>query len=113
MRHFKAVAPVKALTGALVLMAALAVVGCGTQSGRTIITQGATSDPVMGTAPQAGEYMLFTAASPNPTTTVRLNEGEPLGFRRGDDGHLIGVAGNQTSDLPKGTAQAYWKLQTK
>lgn len=87
--------------------------GCGAQAGKTIITQGATAEPVMGTAPQTGEYMLFTAMSPNPTSTVRVKEGDPLGFRRADDGHLVGVAGTQSFDLPKGTGQAYWKLQEK
>jgi len=94
------------------LFCGVAAIGCGAQSGKTIITQGARSEPVMGTATATGEYMLYTAASPNPTTTVRLREGDPLGFRRGDDGHLVAVAGTQTTDLPRGTAQAYWKLQS-
>ena len=83
--------------------------GCGLQGGQTVITQGATSDPVMGTAPDTAKYMLYTAASPNPTATVRVEAGKPLGFRRADDGHLIGVADTQMFDLPKATAQAYWK----
>lgn len=88
--------------------------GCGAQAGRTIVTQGAMSEPVMSSAPQTGEYMLYTAMSPNPTSTVRLKEGDALGFRRADDGHLVAVAGNQQPiDLPKGTSQAYWKLQQK
>jgi hypothetical protein len=85
--------------------------GCGSQPGKTIITQGANAEPVMGNATESGEYMLYTAASPNPTATVRLNSGDPLGFRRADDGHLVAVAGQQSFDLPKGTVQAYWKLQ--
>jgi len=93
------------------LFAAPAFIGCGAQPGRTIITQGANAEPVMGSATDSGEYMLYTAASPNPTSTVRLNAGDPLGFRRAEDGHLVAVAGNQTFDLPKGTAQAYWKLE--
>ena len=87
--------------------------GCGTQPGQTIMTQGANAEPVMGNAPQAGEYMLYTAASPNPTSTVRVKEGDPLGFRRADDGHWVAIAGDQSFDLPKGTAQMYWKVETK
>lgn len=98
---------------ALFTSAALLVGGCGAQRGETIVTQGATAEPVMQTAPQTGEYMLFTAASPNPTATVRLREGDQLGFRRGDDGHLVAVAAGQSFELPRGTAQAYWKLQNK
>lgn len=104
----------RALIASLAVFTGIAVfTGCGAQPGRTIITQGANAEPVMGTAPQAGEYMLYTAASPNPTATVRLKEGDQLGFRRADDGHLVAVASGQSFDLPKGTAQAYWKLEEK
>ena len=100
-------------TGSLlsILLLAAGLVGCGSQGGRTIYTQGANADPVMGTAPESGTYQLYTTLSPNPTTTVKLKEGETLGFRKTDDGRMVGVAGNQTVDLPKGTAQAYWKLK--
>jgi hypothetical protein len=87
--------------------------GCGSQPGRTVMTQGANAEPVMGTAPQSGEYMLYTAASPNPTSTVRVKEGDPLGFRKADDGHWMAVAADQSFDLPHGTAQMYWKLEEK
>ena len=87
--------------------------GCGAEPGRTIVTQGASAEAVMGTALQSGEYMLYTAASPIPTETVRLKEGDQLGFRRADDGHLVAVASAQSFDLPKGTAQASWKLEEK
>jgi hypothetical protein len=108
MRATKMILATFALSGALMLLP-----GCGTQPGRTIMTQGFNAEPVMGIAPQTGEYMLYTTASPNPTSTVRLKEGDPLGFRKADDGHWIAVAGNQSFDLPKGTAQMYWKLQEK
>jgi len=85
--------------------------GCGTQAGKTIVTQGFEAEPVMETAPSTGEYMLFTAASPNATATVQLKEGDALGFKKATDGHWIGVAGSESFDLPKGTAQAYWKLE--
>ena len=103
----------KGIVTTFVLMALVQffVAGCGAQGGKTIMTQGANAEPVMGTAPQAGEYMLYTAASPNPTATVRLNQGDPMGWRRANDGHLVAVAGSQTFDLPHGTVQAYWKQQ--
>ena len=85
--------------------------GCGAQGGKTIYTQGANAEPVMGSAPQAGTYQLYTAMSPNPTTTVRLDEGDPLGFRKNAEGRIEGVAGEQAVALPKGTMQAYWKLK--
>jgi hypothetical protein len=100
-------------TLACLLVSGLLLTGCGAQPGTTIMTQGANAAPVMGNAPQSGEYMLYTAASPNPTSTVRVKEGDPLGFRRADDGHWIAVAGDQSFDLPHGTAQMYWKLEPK
>jgi hypothetical protein len=94
------------------IAAALLLVGCGSQPGKTIVTQGATADPVMQRAPESGTYKLYTSMSPNPTTTVRLNEGDRLGFRRNPDtGQLEGVAGDTVQPLGKGTAQAYWKLE--
>jgi hypothetical protein len=96
---------------AAVLFALAALTGCGAQGGKTIYTQGANAAPVMGSAPQAGVYQLYTTLSPNPTTTVRLKEGDPLGFRKNADGLMEAIAGDQVIDLPKGTAQAYWKLK--
>jgi hypothetical protein len=86
--------------------------GCGAQPGRTVITQSPTGEPIMLRAPETGTYQLYTASSPNPTTTVKLNEGDQLGFRKTADGRLEAVAGdNQPVTLGKMTAQAYWKLR--
>src|SRR4051794_16987784 len=95
------------------LCAALAcglVAGCGAQAGSTVMTQGARSAPVMGTAPETGRYALYTAFSANPTKVVDLREGDPLGFRKTADGRIEAVAGDQTNVLSGATAQAYWKL---
>jgi hypothetical protein len=90
---------------------ALFLVGCGSQPGKTIVTQGSNAEPVMQSAPQNGTYKLYTTMSPNPTTTVRLRAGDRLGFERAEDGQLIGVGGDTLQPLGKGTVQAYWKLQ--
>ena len=102
-----------ARTACLSLVLAAAVVGCGAQPGKTIVTQGANANPVMQTAPESGVYKLYTSLSPNPTTTVQLNAGDRLGFERGPDNELIAVGGDTRQPLGKGTAQAYWKLQKK
>ena len=96
---------------ALAVTLGMLVVGCGLQGGKTIVTQGATADPTLITAPETGTYKLYTAFSPNPTTTVKLKEGDPLGFRKTSDGHIEAVAGDQTQVLSGATAQAYWKLE--
>lgn len=97
---------VRGLAAAMLLV----VVGCGAQKGETIVTQGMTAQPVMQEAPQSGIYKLYTAMSPNPTTTVRLNRGDPLGFEKSGD-RWVAVGGSERTTLGAGTTQAYWKLQ--
>jgi IMP dehydrogenase/GMP reductase len=97
--------------GMALTVAVASLGGCGAQPGKTIVTQGANAAPVMVTAPQSGTYKLYTSMSPNPTTTVRLQSGDKLGFTRDDQGRLVAVGGDTMQPLGKGTAQAYWKLQ--
>jgi hypothetical protein len=85
--------------------------GCGTQEGETVMTGGPETKDNVGKAPRTGTYKLYTAMSPNPTLTIKLNEGDPLGFRKAEDGHIDAVYGSQTYALGKGTTQAYWKVQ--
>lgn len=85
--------------------------GCGSQEGETVMTGGPETAENMGKAPRSGTYLLFTAMSPNPTATVKLNEGETLGFRKAADGRIEAVAGTQTFRLGKGTTQCYWKVK--
>jgi hypothetical protein len=92
-------------------MACAGGTGCGLQPGHSVMTQNRNSDPVLATAPDSGEYALYTATSPNAMATVKVNRGDPLGFRRADDGHLVAVAGDQNFDLPAHAAQAYWKFE--
>ena len=100
-----------ALLSIPLLALAVSAGGCGSQPGKTIFTQGPNSEFVMGEAPETGTYALYTATSPNPTTTVKLNEGDPLGFRKSDKGRIEAVAGDQSTELGAGTSQAYWKLK--
>ncbi|HLL90678.1 MAG TPA: hypothetical protein VK324_15360 [Tepidisphaeraceae bacterium] len=93
------------------LTAMLFVAGCGSQEGETIFTAGPTTDTVGGKAPKGGTYKLFTAASPNPTLTVSVDEGAPLGFRKNAEGNIEAFYNDKTHVLNKGTAQAYWKHQ--
>jgi len=90
---------------------ALALTGCGSQEGETVMTAGPNSSDNVGKAPSTGTYMLYTAASPNPTLTEKLNEGDTLGFRKNADGQIEAVYKDKSYALPKGTAQAYWKVK--
>ena len=95
----------------LLLPLLLNLAGCGSQEGETVMTGGPETTTNVGKAPRNGTYLLFTAMSPNPTATVKLNEGDPLGFRKLEDGRIEAVAGTQTFTLGKGTAQCYWKVR--
>ena len=75
------------------------------------MTQNGNSDAILATAPDSGEYALYTATGANATATVKVDRGDPLGFRRASDGHLVAVAGDQHFDLPSHVAQAYWKFE--
>ena len=101
-----------ALAGALAVVVAVATPGCGSQEGETISTGGPETVDNVGKAPSAGTYKLYTAMSANPTLTVKLGEGDKLGFRKAaDDGRLEAVYGDKTHKLNEGTSQAYWKLE--
>lgn len=95
----------------LVLALLLVVAGCGSQKGKTVMTAGPDSGDNVGTAPETGTYTLYTAMSPNPTLTVKLNQGDKLGFRKAADGRIEAVYGDKTYDFDKGTAQVYWKVE--
>jgi hypothetical protein len=94
-----------------VLALALILAGCGSQKGKTVFTAGPDSGDNVGTAPETGEYALYTSMSANPTRIEKLNQGDKLGFRKSADGRIEAVWKDQTYDFDKGTAQVYWKLQ--
>ncbi|HEY2588488.1 MAG TPA: hypothetical protein VGI81_22295 [Tepidisphaeraceae bacterium] len=99
------------LAYATVLGLVLFASGCGSQKGKTVFTAGPNSGTNVGTAPQDGTYLLYTAMSPNPTVTVKLKEGDKLGFQKTSDGRIEAVYDDKTYDFDKGTAQAYWKVE--
>ena len=85
--------------------------GCGTQEGETVMTAGPNSPDNVGKAPYTGTYLLYTAASPNPTLTQNLKEGDTLGFRKTTEGQIEALYGDKSYTLPKGTMQVYWKVK--
>ena len=99
------------LTASALLALAFLVAGCGSQKGKTLFTAGPNSGTNDGTAPQDGQYLLYTSMSPNPTLTVNLKQGDKLGFQKASDGRIEAVYGDKTYDFDKGTAQVYWKVE--
>jgi len=100
-----------ALLGVLLLVA-----GCGSQKGKTVFTAGPDSGDVVGTAPETGTYTLYTAMSGNPTITVKMKQGDKMGFRKSSDGKIEAVytvdGKENTYDFDKGTTQVYWKVES-
>jgi hypothetical protein len=96
-------------TSMVLMVLALLVTGCGSQEGETVMTAGPTNPDVSGTATKTGTYTLYTAMSPNPTMTLKLKEGDKLGFRKADGDRIEAYAGDQTHIFNKGTTQVYWK----
>lgn len=89
----------------------LVLSGCGSQEGETVMTAGPNSPDNVGKAPYSGTYLLYTAASPNPTLTQKLKEGDSLGFRKTPEGQIEALYGDKSYTLPKGTMQVYWKVK--
>jgi hypothetical protein len=101
------------LAAASTLLLIAYATGCGAQQGETVFTAGPGNENVSGTAPYTGTYTLYTALSPNPTLTIKVQQGDPMGFRKADDGNIEAFAGKapneQTHKFGKGTTQVYWK----
>jgi len=93
----------------------LLVAGCGSQKGKTVFTAGPGSGDNVGTAPETGTYTLYTSMSENPTLTIKLNQGDKLGFRKSSDGRIEAVYAvngeEKTYPFDKGTTQVYWKVE--
>lgn len=83
------------------------IAGC---SPPTVMVQAPNTAARMGSAPETGQYLLYTGSSLSSLWATHLREGDPLGFRRSDDGRWIAIAGSRSFILPTGTTQMYWKL---
>lgn len=101
----------RALLPSLALAATVLLAACGSQKGETVFTAGPNSADTNGKAPSSGTYLLYTSMSPNPTNTVTLKEGDPMGFRKSADGRIEAFWNDQKYDFEKNTAQVYWKLE--
>lgn len=94
------------------LVLALSAAGCGAQGGETRIKYERSAEPSMTTAPEDGEYALYTASDATPKVVQRLRRGDRLGFERTDAGRVRAVAGQDYAQvLPDNTLEAYWKLR--
>ena len=97
---------------AVVVVAPLALAGCGTQPGKTLQTYGrGKTPPPLATMSQDGTLALYPSNGTTPIYTAHLNSGDEYGFRKEGD-KTVAVAGDKTIPL-EGTLTTswYWKKQ--
>jgi hypothetical protein len=105
MKSFAFVASVVLLGGVL------ALAGCGAVGGgKTVVKYDEGSTPIETKAPQQGSYALYSTTDYNPQIVVTLSEGDNVGFRKGEGGQLIAVAGSREIPLQSNKTY-YWKRQ--
>ena len=68
------------------------------------VTVFSADNPTLAARPRDGrggrQVFALPGAEPAAATEVELKSGQPLGFRKAEDGHWVAVAGEQTFDLP-------------
>jgi hypothetical protein len=78
--------------------------------GRTVVKYEPDVDPVVTGAPESGQYALYSRADAAPKTTVFLEQGEEIGFRRGERGEVVAIAGGREIPLDA-DRNYYWHRQ--
>jgi len=88
---------------------AISLSGCGTmRGGETIVKYDASQHPILTEVRSSGDYELFSTTDFNPQVTLYVKEGEPIGFKSGETGQVIAVAGSHEYPL-KSNSTYYWK----
>ena len=99
------------LSSVALLGGLLALSGCGAVGGgKTVVKYDEGTTPIETKAPAQGSYALYSTTDYNPEIVVTLNEGDNVGFRKGDNGQLIAIAGNREVPLQSNKTY-YWKRQ--
>jgi hypothetical protein len=101
--------------GKLCLSAALALglllAGCGMQPGSTLVKYEKGGDAITTTAPEDGNYSLYSTDDVTPMVKYPLSKGDKIGFMSNADGSVTAVAGSN-SQMIKTSMLAhnyYWK----
>ena len=91
---------------------ALTLVGCGLQSGSTVVKyEKGQALPKMTDAPKSAMYSLYDSRDTTPQISYQLEEGDKLGFD-GEMNDVKAVAGSNSYKIDPGTVTTYyWKMQ--
>jgi hypothetical protein len=98
----------------VVVAMGLALVGCGAQPGKSLVKYTRDSPlPNMTKAPRDGTYSLYSTWDATPIVSYPLMKDDALGFKEGDNGGAVAVAGNNTYPVKANWAKGtyYWKVQ--
>ena len=98
------------LSAGVILLGALALVGCGAASGgETIVkyTHGEDPGPLV-SAPHSGTYALYFATDTTPQVRTHVDTGQKIGFER-EGGTVTAVAADYRKLLPNSVLEAFWK----
>src|SRR5688500_8852495 len=83
-----------------VLIAMLSLVGCSQLvKGEPVNEYRKADTPIEMIATADGEYALYGRYETSPRGVFLLRQGDRLGFRAGEPGRIIAVAGSQEIDL--------------
>jgi hypothetical protein len=83
--------------------------GCSmAQKGSTVVKHEANEQPIEKVADVSGMYALYAADDIEPKTTVQVEKGQALGFRKDDrTGRIIAIAGDR-DPIPLETGKRYY-----
>jgi hypothetical protein len=94
-----------------VLALGLLLAGCTAfQEGKTVVKYDTGQEPRMTEVDTSGTYALYSSQDATPQTTVPLEKGERIGFRREDgSGKLVAVAGSKEPTPINESHNHYWR----
>lgn len=100
-----------AIVPVALMVLGFALAGCGTmRGGRNVVKYEEGKTPITTTVPSTGTYALYALTDYNPKVTVHLKEGDVIGFKSGQTGEVMAIAGDR--EIPMSSnASYYWKRQ--
>jgi len=97
----------------LIFSAAIYLAGCGPKPGQPLVTYttATMNIPAPINADKDGPYALYPDDGISPIARIDLHKGDQFGFKRAENGHIVGFARDQQYDLTAILALDYsWKF---
>jgi len=98
----------RSMAGIALGLLVMTLTGCTVvQKGETVVKYDKGEQPILGQAIADGQYSLYRVTDATPMVTYNLKAGDKLGFERGTDAQLWGIAGQNR--VPISNESFYWK----